>query len=70
MEKLSTTQPIPNSYFNGEQHTINIGRFYTCELQIEDSLLSKYQAQITYAETQGWVLTDGHNGKSSTNGTW
>jgi FHA domain len=41
-----------------------------CEVQIEDSLLSKYQAHITYNESNGWILVDGLNGKSSTNGTW
>jgi len=41
-----------------------------CEIQIEDSLLSKFQATITYNDQNGWTMTDGFEGKSSTNGTW
>ena len=47
-----------------------IGRFKDCEIQIEDNLLSKYQAHIIYTEENGWILIDGVNAKSSTNGTW
>ncbi len=47
-----------------------MGRLNTCEIQIDDNLLSKHQAHINYYEGQGWVITDGHNGKPSTNGTW
>ena len=49
---------------------LRIGRMNNCEVQIEDSLLSKYQAHITYSDINGWVLMDGYEGKASTNGTW
>jgi predicted component of type VI protein secretion system len=40
-----------------------------CDIKIDDKLLSKTQAGIKYIDGH-WVLTDGHNGKVSTNGTW
>ena len=47
-----------------------IGRHTECEIQIEDHLLSKYQAHIIYTKEKGWVLIDGVKAKPSTNGTW
>ncbi len=58
------------SYFNPSSDIIRIGRLNNCEIPIEDTSLSKCQAHIEYAETRGWVLTDGYEGKASTNGTW
>ena len=51
---------------------IVIGRTPDCEIRINDKLLSKNQAVIQLSDqTDGqWILSDGHNGKSSTNGTW
>ena len=51
---------------------IVIGRTPDCQIRINDKLLSKNQAMISLAEDGSgqWVLTDGHNGKPSTNGTW
>jgi len=50
---------------------IVIGRTPECNIRINDKLLSKSQATITFApEQQCWILSDGYNGKSSTNGTW
>ena len=64
--------PIFNftSYFNASSETIRIGRLNNCEVQIEDSLLSKYQATIRFYEEKGWILEDGFESKLSTNGTW
>mmetsp|Transcript_1878 Transcript_1878/g.4046 ORF Transcript_1878/g.4046 Transcript_1878/m.4046 type:complete len:297 (-) Transcript_1878:2849-3739(-) len=51
---------------------IRIGRLADCEVRVEDSLLSKRQATISYSAKKGWLLQDGDplQGKSSTNGTW
>jgi hypothetical protein len=49
---------------------IKIGRHNNCEICIEDSTLSKYQAHIIYVPEKGWVLVDGYESKPSTNGTW
>jgi hypothetical protein len=53
-------------------NSIRIGRMHNCEVHIEDSLLSKYQASISYFPKQGWILQDGDalTGRGSTNGTW
>jgi hypothetical protein len=59
-----------NSYFSPCKQTIKLGRLNTCEIQIEDNLLSKCQAHINYSEEKGWIITDGFAGKPSTNGTW
>jgi len=59
-----------------------IGRTPECDIRINDKLLSKNQASISFQEqqsiqqdgaaeaTSAWVLSDGYNGKGSTNGTW
>lgn len=40
-------------------------------MRIEDKLLSKAQSNIKYdTEQEAWILQDGYNGKTSTNGTW
>ena len=60
---------------------IVIGRTPDCDIRINDKLLSKSQASIRFAEQrlleggmagaqQTWVLSDGFQGKPSTNGTW
>ena len=60
---------------------IVIGRTPDCDIRINDKLLSKNQASISFTEQQTvvngvvdsslcWVLSDGFNGKASTNGTW
>lgn len=46
-----------------------IGRTPNCDIRIEDKLLSKTQAQISY-DGENWLITDGFNDKESTNGTW
>jgi len=56
-------------FFNNK---ITIGRDKTCDVFIDDKLLSKVQASIFYSATAGWVLFDGDIEKQrpSTNGTW
>ena len=53
---------------------IIMGRTPECDIQINDKLLSKFQAHISveYLDdgSYRWVLHDGNNGKPSTNGTW
>ena len=61
---------VKYSYFSPCKQIVKIGRLNTCEIQIEDNLLSKYQAHIIYSEEKGWIIIDGFNAKPSTNGTW
>ena len=67
--------------YQGLEKQIVIGRTPDCDIRINDKLLSKNQATIAFAEQQtivngvidtqlAWVLSDGFNGKNSTNGTW
>jgi hypothetical protein len=49
---------------------IQIGRFSSADIQLNDKLLSKVHCEISYQEPDGWVLIDGCAGKPSTNGTW
>jgi len=50
---------------------IVIGRTPECDIRINDKLLSKSQASITFStDDSSWVLSDGCNNKPSTNGTW
>ncbi len=37
---------------------------------MDDNMMSKFQAHITYEPDRGWLLLDGWNGRPSTNGTW
>ena len=46
-----------------------VGRTPNCDIRIEDKLLSKAQATIKF-DGSNWVLTDGFEGRESTNGTW
>jgi pSer/pThr/pTyr-binding forkhead associated (FHA) protein len=48
-----------------------IGRSPNCDIRIDDELLSKTQATVSFdPERQTWAISDGHAGKGSTNGTW
>lgn len=50
---------------------IVIGRTPDCNVRINDKLLSKCQANVSYADqSDQWVMSDGFGGKQSTNGTW
>lgn len=55
-----------------DRNSIYFGRHNTCEIQIEDALLSKFQATLQYKKKEGWVIADGNleNKTHSTNGTW
>jgi hypothetical protein len=62
-----------NDMMKGSRKII-MGRTPECDIQINDKLLSKFQAHISveYLDdgSYRWVLHDGNNGKPSTNGTW
>ena len=58
-------------YFKPDMDIIKMGRSNTCDVAIEDAVLSKLQAHIYFnQEKECWVLEDGFNGKRSLNGTW
>ena len=64
-------------FFNPNQiKRIYIGRDISCNVIIDDSLLSRVHCTIDYEEENGWVISDGKidedgkKNKSSTNGTW
>ena len=67
---FSTNDTGKHYYFPPSGSIISIGRFSLADIQIEDNLLSKIHCTITYNSTEGWIISDGHEGKSSTNGTW
>ena len=65
------------NFFNPNQiKRIYIGRDISCNVIIDDSLLSRVHCTIDYEEENGWVLYDGRidedekKNKPSTNGTW
>ncbi len=69
--------PCPGEvfHFNASEfyeNRIRIGRLPKCDVQIDDSLLSKVQATIIYKPDEGWILIDGDldSKRKSTNGTW
>ena len=53
-----------------------MGRDVSCNIIIDDSLLSRIHCTIEYEEENGWVIYDGridedeYKNKPSTNGTW
>ncbi|MCQ2820982.1 MAG: FHA domain-containing protein [archaeon] len=52
-----------------------IGRDETCDVMMEDSLLSRFHCSVIYKEDLGWCIIDGivtetGEQKKSTNGTW
>lgn len=55
-----------------ESSSISIGRLKDCNVILEDFLVSKHQAQISFSHMLGWTLQDGaaEDRRSSTNGTW
>ena len=56
--------------FQPSDDTILIGRMGDCRIRFDDSNLSRYQCNISYHQTKGWILKDGIGDKKSTNGTW
>ena len=72
--EIAQTEP---HFFNPKQFKrIYIGRDISCNIIIDDSLLSRVHCTIDYDEEEGWVIHDGKidenetNKKPSTNGTW
>ena len=64
-------------FFNPNQFKrIYIGRDISCNIIVDDSLLSRVHCTIDYEEDEGWVIYDGkiddseEKNKPSTNGTW
>ena len=64
-------------FFNPKQfNRIYIGRDISCNIIIDDSLLSRVHCTIDYTDEEGWVIYDGKidddetKNKPSTNGTW
>ena len=57
-------------YFKNEGQEILVGRTPNCDVRIEDKLLSKTQCHIKCFDGDRWMIVDGYNGKTSTNGTW
>lgn len=61
-----------NMCFEGNENEdkfISIGRGITCELRLDDNLLSKAHSTVFF-NSNGWNLVDGDMQKKSTNGTW
>ena len=56
--------------FTQQDEQVIIGRMNDCRIKFEDTNLSRYQCNIKFQENRGWLLKDGANNKSSTNGTW
>jgi pSer/pThr/pTyr-binding forkhead associated (FHA) protein len=54
--------------FEPKSKRVLIGRLNDCDIKIEDTNLSRYQAEFIYRDR--WLLNDGCAGKRSTNGTW
>ena len=62
-------------FFNPKQFKrIYIGRDISCNIIIDDSLLSRIHCTLEYDDEEGWVIYDGkiddNENKKSTNGTW
>ena len=64
-------------FFNPKQfNRIYIGRDISCNIIVDDSLLSRVHCTIEYKENDGWYIMDGRaddgfcEDKPSTNGTW
>jgi hypothetical protein len=58
-------------YFKPDSDIIKLGRSTSCDVAIEDAVLSKLQAHIYFNHDKDcWVLEDGINNKRSLNGTW
>ena len=71
---LPQTEPY---FFNPKQFKrIYIGRDISCNIIVDDSLLSRVHCTIDYSEEEGWVIYNGridedeNKNKPSTNGTW
>lgn len=56
--------------FESGRGMVKIGRMADCQVQFDDTSLSRYQCALFYKENEGWYAADGDSVKSSTNGTW
>ena len=70
--EIPQTEP---HFFNPKQFKrIYIGRDISCNIIIDDSLLSRIHCTLEYDDEDGWVIYDGkiddNENKKSTNGTW
>ena len=72
--EIPQTEP---HFFNPKQFKrVYIGRDISCNIIVDDSLLSRVHCTIEYDEEEGWVIYDGkidddeNKNKPSTNGTW
>ena len=65
-------------FFNPKQYKkIYIGRDISCNIIVDDSLLSRVHCTLEYVDEEGWFIHDGkyddvdkNKNKPSTNGTW
>ena len=72
--EIPQTEP---HFFNPKQFKrVYIGRDISCNIIVDDSLLSRVHCTIEYNDEEGWVIYDGKinddesKNKPSTNGTW
>ena len=72
--EIPQTEP---HFFNPKQFKrVYIGRDISCNIIVDDSLLSRVHCTIEYNDEEGWVIYDGKicddesKNKQSTNGTW
>ena len=72
--EIPQTEP---HFFNPKQFKrVYIGRDISCNIIMDDSLLSRVHCTIEYNDEEGWVIYDGKinddesKNKPSTNGTW
>ena len=72
--EIPQTEP---HFFNPKQFKrVYIGRDISCNIIMDDSLLSRVHCTIEYNDEEGWVIYDGKidddesKNKQSTNGTW
>ena len=72
--EIPQTEP---HFFNPKQFKrVYIGRDISCNIIVDDSLLSRVHCTIEYDEEEGWVIYDGkidddeNKNKPSTTGTW
>ena len=73
----SEVQKAEPHFFNPQQFKkIYIGRDISCNIIVDDTLLSRIHCTIEYKEGEGWLIMDGRandgfcEDKPSTNGTW
>ena len=73
----SEVQKAESHFFNPQQFKkIYIGRDISCNIIVDDTLLSRIHCTIEYKDEDGWFIMDGRandgfcEDKPSTNGTW